>query len=389
MSDQKHTWFWAHQAITLAQGAGLHCHSKEAPQKKLWARIWWACFIRDRLIAFGMGRPMHINAVDCTTALPLLSELEETGDSKHDTAVKEIFLEFAKLCQQIDGILSLSRAGYEVSQELVTRYWQILDDWECHAQSTLTTSDMKDPDDVESKTTFLYKGVLQLVHKALRIAVYQSIRTPDGAHDHNRSTPQPVIVSIAQDSARLASELMQLDVGHIYPTICVTAILPPLVIHLQTLRSLRHDIDDNDAKVHPQICLSFLETLGHVHWHASFYHRLFELAASSGSQPTATSGLPEKSSRASFHRDDSVGVTGQQSQAHTAQRSLFTGESTGVTLFTSLECSTLGDKQTAEDTGRGLESLGDQVLNVFDLDEDDLGAWLNDYATLQSLFPSV
>ncbi|CEJ91706.1 hypothetical protein VHEMI07399 [[Torrubiella] hemipterigena] len=108
MVEQKHTWFWAHQAISLAQGAGLHHQSARQPKRKLWTRIWWGCVVRDRLIALGTGRPMHIISLDCTVPILTAADLAEAGDSEEDCAVKQVFIEFTKLCQHIEGVLLLS-----------------------------------------------------------------------------------------------------------------------------------------------------------------------------------------------------------------------------------------------------------------------------------------
>lgn len=91
--EQKHTWLWAHQAIGLAHGAGLHRYSSPSPQRKLWAGIWWACLARDRLIALGTGRPMHINSLDCNVPPLTASDVKEEGDSEDDRDIKSIFVE--------------------------------------------------------------------------------------------------------------------------------------------------------------------------------------------------------------------------------------------------------------------------------------------------------
>lgn len=108
MTEQRHTWFWVHQAIGLAQGIGLHKASESSPQRKLWARIWWCCLIRDRLIALGTNRPMHINSLDCSVPLPSADDLEERGDTEEDAKAKIIFADFVRLCQYMEGVLNLT-----------------------------------------------------------------------------------------------------------------------------------------------------------------------------------------------------------------------------------------------------------------------------------------
>lgn len=74
--DQKDTWHWMGVAISLGHTIGLHrnpANTNMPPQRrKLWKRIWWSCFMRDRLIALGMRRPTRIKDEDFD--VPMLVE---------------------------------------------------------------------------------------------------------------------------------------------------------------------------------------------------------------------------------------------------------------------------------------------------------------------------
>merc|ERR1712000_446007 len=74
--DQKDTWHWMGVAISLAHTIGLHRNPEnsnmEPAKKKLWKRIWWSCFMRDRLIALGMRRPTRVKDEDYD--VPMLTE---------------------------------------------------------------------------------------------------------------------------------------------------------------------------------------------------------------------------------------------------------------------------------------------------------------------------
>ena len=58
ITERKHTWHWIHQAISLSQVSGLHRDPGQVPHRAQWARIWWACVVRDRCNALGTGRPL-------------------------------------------------------------------------------------------------------------------------------------------------------------------------------------------------------------------------------------------------------------------------------------------------------------------------------------------
>ena len=74
--DQKDTWHWMGVAISLAHTIGLHRNpansNMELNRKRLWKRIWWSCFMRDRLVALGMRRPTRVKDEDYD--VPMLTE---------------------------------------------------------------------------------------------------------------------------------------------------------------------------------------------------------------------------------------------------------------------------------------------------------------------------
>ncbi len=76
--DQKDTWHWMGVAISLAHTIGLHRNpsatSMPPRRQKLWKRIWWSCFMRDRLVALGMRRPTRIKDEDFD--VPMLEEAD-------------------------------------------------------------------------------------------------------------------------------------------------------------------------------------------------------------------------------------------------------------------------------------------------------------------------
>lgn len=165
MVEQKHTWLWAHQAITLAQGVGLHRDSGAAPRRKLWARIWWACLIRDRLIALGTRRPMHINSLDCNTPVLCAADVEEEGDNEEDAAVKSTFVELTRLCHYMEGVLSLSLASKESLPQQIGFCEEALEKWTSRLCPAAQKPDWAAGKDGRGSLVTLYSSVLHLIHK--------------------------------------------------------------------------------------------------------------------------------------------------------------------------------------------------------------------------------
>ncbi|EEP77823.1 cutinase transcription factor 1 alpha [Uncinocarpus reesii 1704] len=109
-------WYWeGPEAIIVAQGSGMH-RSVEASQlsradKRLWKRIWWTLFTRDRSVAVALGRPVNINIDD--SDVEMLTEddfIEDEADSPAefppDPIHVQFFLQYVKLCEIMGLVLS-------------------------------------------------------------------------------------------------------------------------------------------------------------------------------------------------------------------------------------------------------------------------------------------
>ncbi len=112
----KNVFYWSRVATIVAQGSGMH-RSVEQSQlsktdKRLWKRIWWTLFTRDRSVAVALGRPVHINTDD--SDVEMLSEkdfLEEEDDKDAaecppDPLHVQFFLQYVKLCEIMGLVLS-------------------------------------------------------------------------------------------------------------------------------------------------------------------------------------------------------------------------------------------------------------------------------------------
>lgn len=119
--ERADSWHWIGVAISLSQTLGLHRDPGESAisisQRRLWRRIWWCCFYRDRYIALGMGRPTRINLEDCDVPDLVLDDMDSSS-SLLDVSVSAactiqkcqelspIFLEMLQLCKLIGRILA-------------------------------------------------------------------------------------------------------------------------------------------------------------------------------------------------------------------------------------------------------------------------------------------
>ncbi|KAJ4523170.1 Transcriptional activator of fatty acid utilization [Exophiala dermatitidis] len=111
----KNVFYWTRVAIVVAQGAGMH-RSVESSQlsrqdKRLWKRVWWSLFTRDRSVAVALGRPVSINTDDSDVEMITEEDfIEEEGDPNNDIPPDPVhvqfFLQYVKLCEIMGLVLS-------------------------------------------------------------------------------------------------------------------------------------------------------------------------------------------------------------------------------------------------------------------------------------------
>ena len=82
------------------------------PNKRLWKRIWWTLFTRDRSVAAALTLPLHINTNDSDVELISEDDFIDTDDTDHSAEYQpdpmhvQFFLQFVKLCEVIGRVLS-------------------------------------------------------------------------------------------------------------------------------------------------------------------------------------------------------------------------------------------------------------------------------------------
>lgn len=111
----KNVFYWSRVATIVAQGSGMH-RSVEGSQlstadKKLWKRIWWTLFTRDRSVAVALGRPVHINLDDSDVEMLTEDDFIEDEDGRPsefpaDPVHVHFFLQYVKLCEIMGLVLS-------------------------------------------------------------------------------------------------------------------------------------------------------------------------------------------------------------------------------------------------------------------------------------------
>lgn len=105
----KNVFYWNGLAATVAQGCGMHRSTKESrlsrADQRLWTRIWWTLYTRDRSVAVALGRPAHINLEGSDVEMVCEDDFIEAEDVQPNIIHARFFLQYVKLCGIMDTVL--------------------------------------------------------------------------------------------------------------------------------------------------------------------------------------------------------------------------------------------------------------------------------------------
>jgi len=324
--DQKDTWHWMGVAISLAHTIGLHrdpaATSMPLRKQKLWKRIWWSCFMRDRLIALGMRRPTRIKDEDFD--VPMLEksdfDLETLSDDitvisaectlMRDTSMQEELAELcmakARLCICISHML---KAQYSVlardkmqpdattnstmmllpnkTQENIEMVKSVdleLMAWENSLRESCRYRPLTALDVSNGRSTLaVQRTLLQMVYHTTVSALHRPQFLPSS------STQVPSGPRQVQDLARLRVRdaatritIMSTDLHHFrlerfLPTTGVTVILPAMIIHLLEMKNPLQQARDKATRGFKQ-CMKVMEKLRETYAAADYATGFLEAA---------------------------------------------------------------------------------------------------------------
>ncbi|KAL1855874.1 hypothetical protein VTK73DRAFT_8448 [Phialemonium thermophilum] len=284
--DQKDTWHWMGVAISLAHTIGLHRNPANTTmplrKQKLWKRIWWSCFMRDRLIALGMRRPTRIKDEDFD--VPMLEEGDfEIGilseDNRilppecsvvRDTAMQHelavMCVQKARLCVCINHMLkaqySVLNREYMQPEDTTSSTMMLLPNKSLDNFEKVNLVDIElmawyaslpeicqyrplIPDDVKNgrSTIAVHRNLLHMVYHTTVSALHRPqflSPSPQQSPSVSRQVQEMSRMRVrdaANQITHMVAELHRLHLERYLPTSGVTVILPAMIIHLLEMKS--------------------------------------------------------------------------------------------------------------------------------------------------------
>ncbi|KAH7146889.1 fungal-specific transcription factor domain-containing protein [Dactylonectria estremocensis] len=281
--NQKDASHWIGVAISLAYTISSHpppentpkarpsgCESIQSPN--LWKRIWWSCFMRDRLVALGLRRPMKIREAFDLSMLEV-SDFEIQALSRTDTTQPVEFpllhsidmqqelalrcISKVKLCICLGHTLTvqysiLSREN--VSPNDTTNSTMFLSPnknsniqtveavdmelmaWEASLPKCCEYRSLNARDATEGKSTItLHRTLLHMLHCATISALHRPRVLP--AFLRRPSTPRSRVWNAATRITEMVMGLNHLKLEGFLPPGAIMAILPAMIVHMIEMKN--------------------------------------------------------------------------------------------------------------------------------------------------------
>jgi hypothetical protein len=279
--DQKDTWHWMGVATSVAHTIGLHRNPERSnmntKKTKLWKRIWWSTYMRDRLIALGMRRPTRIKAEDYDVPMLELDDFEIVAIPESVTCVPAdclvardvemqrqmavMCIEKAKLCLCISHVLSKQYCVLNNNQGIVNDRTTMmllpkkLDPETCEVKACdneLQTWMDNLPEEAQHRDTFtgcpaidLNRALLHMVFYTTLSALHRPQVLPSAPAASPSNAEACELLECSRRNVRraataitsLAQALDAADLVKYLPTTGVTVLLPAIIIHLLDIKA--------------------------------------------------------------------------------------------------------------------------------------------------------
>lgn len=323
--DQKDTWHWMGVATSIAHTIGLHRNpdntNLDSKRVKLWKRIWWSTYMRDRLIALGMRRPTRIKTEDFdvpmltlddfelsplpedVTCLPADCRIARDVDVQRQLAI--LCIEKARLCLCISHVLSKQYCVLNNNQGLQNdRTTMML----LPKKLDPETSEVKACDEdlqrwvtelpEEAKYTDKPSGVpaIDLARSLLHMVFFTTLSAlhrpqvlPNSqggpASAPTKSNVEPELLDVSRRNVRraasaitsIAQRLEQGGLVRYLPTTGVTVLLPAIIIHLLDIKAPEEETRRSSLRGFCQ-CMAVMGQLRDVYAAADYSVAFLEAA---------------------------------------------------------------------------------------------------------------
>ncbi|KAK6502115.1 Transcriptional activator of fatty acid utilization [Arthrobotrys conoides] len=285
----KNVFYWSRVATVVAQGSGMH-RSVERSQlsradKRIWKRIWWTLFTRDRSVAVALGRPVHINTDDSDVEMISEDDFDEdepgvSVEYKPNPLHVKFFLHYVKLCEIMGLVLS-----QQYSVALRTRRHHVIDlthsdmalaDWMINLPEEMKyhMNDVRRQNFWAALLHSTYYTTLCLLHRAHM----PPATLPDSAHLNNTISGYPsrkIAFQAATNITAIIQNLRAHDELKYCPAFIVYSLFSALIMQVYQVRSSQPAIVAI-TQDRMKICMEALKEVSKIWLVAKMVYTLFD-----------------------------------------------------------------------------------------------------------------
>lgn len=283
----KNVFYWSRVAVAVAQGSGMH-RSVENSQlsradKRLWKRIWWTLFSRDRSVAVALGRPCAINPEDADVEMIteddfIEDEPDRPAEWHADPVHVHFFIHYVKLCDIMGIVLSQQ---YSVASKFkrtaamdLTHSDMALADWLQHCPKEIQ---------YDRQNHHFWAALLHSNYYTTLCLLHRAHMPPAGSPKANSLGYQEEMAypsrNIAYQAAGMITSIIENLSQHneirYTPAFIVYSLFSALIMHVYQMRSSnRQIVEATEARM--QVCMNALKEVSKVWLVAKMVHTLFE-----------------------------------------------------------------------------------------------------------------
>jgi hypothetical protein len=310
--DQKDSHHWMGIAVSLAQTIGLHRNPEksatiEPARQRLWKRIWWSTYMRDRLIALGMRRPTRIKAGDFDVPMLTVEDFDIQSlpdpesscvpiecsllrDVEKQRVLAVMCIEKAKLCTCISNVLSVQYSVLHNNQSASSSEGSTRTTMSLQPKRNEGTTEVQECDealqqwkdelpeeahytvpmwnDVESGDGYmvLNRSLLHMIYYSTLSALHRPQVLPSSGMPPRDAKAEVIDISrravrlAASEITSIANTLYNLDLVRLLPTTGITVLLPAVIIHLLDIKAP----DENTRRTSLQGFCQCMQTMGRL-----------------------------------------------------------------------------------------------------------------------------
>lgn len=300
-SESKDSWYWLNTAISLAYALGLHRNPGQSLifdpyHVRLSRRIWWSCYLRDKILALGVSRPTRIKDEDFETSMLRPDDFELQGLSSrlplldHDHIGpydKSQLLESAELLIEKTKLFTLINRVLQRQQETAFETFAMAEDTPGRAhsvdaiESALKTwlADLPPscrwsapleelPSDNMTTSIHVRRNLLHMSFHTAMYSLHRPRFLPSSPHQapsehiplEARARSRAVVLDSVNKITLLAAELHQHKLDGNLPLAAITVLYPAICMHLLNMKSRSDDV--RQAAIHRfRVCMRIMEKL--------------------------------------------------------------------------------------------------------------------------------